>query len=129
MPRGKITVRETNEPGASTHTIAAADVEVAEGETMVQRGLMFRTQMPEGDGMFFKLDGHYVHAFWMRNTCIPLDMLFVDDDGLIVGIVENVPTLNDEERRVTCASRYVLEVNAGWVKRHGVKPGQYMSIP
>jgi uncharacterized membrane protein (UPF0127 family) len=65
----------------------------------------------------------------MHNTCIPLDLLYIDDDGLIVGIVENAPTLNDEPRGVGCASRYVLEVNAGWSRRHGVKAGQFASLP
>jgi uncharacterized membrane protein (UPF0127 family) len=56
-------------------------------------------------------------------------MLFVDDDGTIVGIVESAPVLDDGERRVDCPSRYVLEVNAGWVRRHNVKPGQRLVLP
>jgi uncharacterized membrane protein (UPF0127 family) len=56
-------------------------------------------------------------------------MLFIDFDGLIVGIVENAPTLNDASRGVGCASRWVLEVNAGWARRHGVRAGQRIEIP
>jgi len=63
----------------------------------------------------------------MRNTCLPLDMLFVDEDGTIVGIVENVPVLNDSERAVACPSRYVLEVNAGFTRKHGLAPGQHIA--
>lgn len=103
--------------------------EIARTEADVTRGLMYRTSMGEEEGMLFRLDSRRVHAFWMHNTCIPLDMLFVDEDGTIVGVVENVPTLNDQERRVRCPSLYVLEVNAGWVRRHGVRPGQKISIP
>jgi hypothetical protein len=90
---------------------------------------MYRTKMAEDHGMLFLLGERKEHVFWMHNTCLPLDMLFVDEDGTIVGIVENVPTLNDEERTVGCPSLYVLEMNAGWSKRHGVKPGQKISIP
>jgi uncharacterized membrane protein (UPF0127 family) len=65
----------------------------------------------------------------MHNTCIPLDMLFVDEDGLIVGIVENAPTLDDGTREVSCPSRWVLEVNAGWSRRHAVRAGQRLVLP
>jgi uncharacterized membrane protein (UPF0127 family) len=85
--------------------------------------------MGEDRGMLFDLRTRSDHEFWMHNTCIPLDLLFVDTDGLIVGIVENAPTLDDAPRSVKCPSRYVLEVNAGWSRRHGVKAGQQMSIP
>jgi hypothetical protein len=60
----------------------------------------------------------------MHNTCIPLDMLFIDDDGLIVGIEENTPTMSDDTFSVGCSSKYVLELNAGWCRRHGVVAGQ-----
>jgi uncharacterized membrane protein (UPF0127 family) len=56
-------------------------------------------------------------------------LVYIDFDGFIVGIVENAPTLNDESRGVGCASRWVLEVNAGWTRRHGVKAGQRISLP
>lgn len=108
---------------------AKVSAEIARTEADVTRGLMYRTSMGEEEGMLFRLDSRRVHAFWMHNTCIPLDMLFVDEDGTIVGVVENVPTLNDQERRVRCPSLYVLEVNAGWVRRHGVRPGQKLAIP
>jgi uncharacterized membrane protein (UPF0127 family) len=79
--------------------------------------------------MLFDLTTREDHKFWMHNTCIPLDLMYVDDDGLIVGIVENAPTLNDEPRGVGCPSRYVIEVNAGWARRHGVKAGQSVRLP
>jgi uncharacterized membrane protein (UPF0127 family) len=108
---------------------AAVDAEFARGEHDTMRGLMFRKSMPEDSGMLFDLGERKEHDFWMHNTCIPLDMIFVDEDGFVVGIVENAPTLNDESRGVGCASRYVLEVNAGWSRRHGVRAGQHMKIP
>jgi len=107
----------------------AVDAEFVRTEHDTMRGLMYRTSMNEDRGMLFDLRAREDHKFWMHNTCIPLDMLFVDEDGFIVGIVENAPTLNDASRGVGCPSRFVLEVNAGWTRRHGVKAGQHMSLP
>jgi uncharacterized membrane protein (UPF0127 family) len=90
---------------------------------------MYRKSLPEDKGMLFDLHTRTDQTFWMHNTCIPLDLLFIDEDGLIVGIVENAPTLNDIPRSVGCPSRYVLEVNAGWSRRNGVKAGQPTRLP
>jgi len=90
---------------------------------------MYRTSMAEDRGMLFDLGVRQVHTFWMHNTCIPLDMIFLDDDGFIVGIAENVPTLNDAPRSVPCPSTHVLEVNAGWSRRHGVRAGDRAVLP
>jgi hypothetical protein len=90
---------------------------------------MYRTAMGAEEGMLFDLDSRKVQTFWMHNTCIPLDMLFIEDDGLVVGILENVPTLNDAPRSVPCPSTHVLEVNAGWSRRHGVRAGQHVVLP
>jgi uncharacterized membrane protein (UPF0127 family) len=103
----------------------SVDAEFVRTEHDTMRGLMYRTSMSEDRGMLFDLRVREDHKFWMHNTCIPLDMLFVDEDGFIVGIVENAPTLNDESRGVGCPSRWVLEVNAGWTRRHGVKAGAF----
>lgn len=105
---------------------AVLDVELAEREPDRLRGLMYRHQLSDLQGMLFLFQFRRDHRFWMRNTCIPLDMLFIDSDGLIVGIEENVPTLNDSTYHVGCPSRYVLEVAAGWSRRHGVEPGQFV---
>lgn len=103
-------------------------VEVAERDTERMRGLMFRKSMPEEAGMIFLFRDADVHRFWMHNTCIPLDMLFVDKDGVIVGIEENVPTMNDNTYSVPCASSYVVEVNAGYCRRHGIVAGQKIRL-
>jgi uncharacterized membrane protein (UPF0127 family) len=105
------------------------DAELVVSQHDTSRGLMYRKSMPEDRGMLFDLRARDDHQFWMHNTCIPLDLLYVDEDGLIVGIVENAPTLDDTSRGVGCPSRYVLEVNAGWSRRHGVRAGQMMTFP
>ncbi|MDC0742680.1 DUF192 domain-containing protein [Polyangium mundeleinium] len=106
----------------------AVTVEIAQREHERARGLMYRKQMDEARGMIFVFERREVHQFWMHNTCIPLDMLFVDDDGTIVGIEENAPTMNDSTFSVPCASRYVIEVNAGYCRRHGVRAGQKVRL-
>jgi uncharacterized membrane protein (UPF0127 family) len=113
-------------PGASGVSVEA---ELVSSDHDTMRGLMYRRSMPEDRGMLFHLRGREDHQFWMHNTCIPLDLLYIDDDGLLVGIAENAPTLSDDTVSVGCPSRYVLEVNAGWTRRHGVKAGQKVSLP
>ncbi len=97
-------------------------------ESARQRGLMYRKEMPEDEGMLFSWPVTRPLSFWMKNTCLPLDMLFIDADGFIVNILEQVPTLNTLPRRSGCPARHVLEVNAGWARRHGVRPGQRVEI-
>jgi uncharacterized membrane protein (UPF0127 family) len=105
------------------------DVELAVKHEQRMRGLMYRKSMPQDEGMLFVFDQRRVHRFWMKNTCIALDMLFIDTDGLIVGIEENVPTMNERSYHAGCPSLYVLEVNAGWSRRHGVQAGQLVQLP
>ena len=103
-------------------------VEIAENDHDRQRGLMYRKSMPDDRGMIFWFKERDNHAFWMHNTCIPLDMLYIDDDGLIVGIQENTPTMSDDTFEVGCPSQYVLEVNAGWTRARGIRAGQRVKI-
>lgn len=105
------------------------EVEMAAAPSEVERGLMYRRSMPEDHGMLFRMSERKVQTFWMHNTCTPLDMLFVDSDGVVVGIVESATPLTDDPRSVGCPSAWVLEVNAGWCRRHGVAPGQRLALP
>ena len=113
---------------AFTEAGLVLDVELARRNEDRMRGLMFRRKLPDERGMLFLFETRQDHRFWMRNTCLSLDMLYIDRDGLIVGIEENVPTMNDHTYRVGCPSVYVLEVAAGWSRRHGVRPGQFVSL-
>jgi uncharacterized protein len=102
--------------------------EHALAEKAKERGLMYRTELPDDAGMLFTWDDERPRNFWMRNTCLPLDMLFIDGRGVIVSIQEQVPTLNTVARPSGCPARHVLEVNAGWAREHGVRPGQKVQI-
>jgi hypothetical protein len=103
-------------------------VELARSDETRKRGLMYRTKLGSEAGMLFSWDDDATRTFWMHNTCIPLDMLFIAKDGTISGVVEQVPVLNDEPRGIPCPVAHVLEVNAGWVRGHHVSPGQHLTI-
>ena len=106
----------------------SVEAEVVRTPEETERGLMYRSQLAEGAGMLFDLHERKEHVFWMHNTCIPLDILFIDEDGTLVGVVEASAPLDDAPRTVGCPSSRVLEVNAGWTRRHGVEPGSKVEI-
>lgn len=121
LPLGRVTfVDAPNSP--------SAEVELAREDAARERGLMYRTSMPEGSGMLFSWQEERVRSFWMRNTCIPLDMFYITKDGTIAGILEQVPTLSDAPRGIKCPVAHVLELNAGWARAHGVAPGMKVKI-
>lgn len=105
-----------------------AGVELANDDATRERGLMYRTHMPDDQGMLFSWNKQEVRTFWMRNTCIPLDMLFIAQDGTIAGVLEQVPTLNDDSRTVPCPVSHVLELNAGYARSHSIKAGQKVKL-
>lgn len=91
------------------------------------RGLMFRREMKDDWGMLFVYPDDEILSFWMKNTYIPLDMVFIDGGGTVVGVVTAEPlTLNP--RSVGKPSRYVLELNAGTAKRLGIEAGVVMRL-
>jgi uncharacterized protein len=105
------------------HPRAAVTVDIAHTPDQIQRGLMFRRSMPADHGMLFLMGEERVHSFWMRNTYIALDMIFIGKDMKVAGVVENTTPLTDDSRRVDTPSYYVLEVNAGWARAHHIGPG------
>ena len=98
-------------------------VELARSPAQRTRGLMFRHKLPEQQGMLFLFDEQEVQSFWMQNTYIPLDMIFINEQMQIVGVVENAEPLTTTPRRVEAPSRYVLEVNAGFCRRNRIGRG------
>lgn len=105
-------------------------LEVAQTRDEIQRGLMFRTSLQKESGMVFLFPRGYKANFWMKNTLIPLDMIFVLD-GKIVKIFHDVPpckAANDRDCPHYPAGdgisvSEVVEVNAGYCKKHGIKEG------
>jgi uncharacterized membrane protein (UPF0127 family) len=98
-------------------------VEVADTPTKRELGLQYRRDLPVDRGMIFLFPVESEHAFWMKNTPIPLDMIFIGRDRKIVGIVEQALPFSTDSRSVPGASQFVLEINGGLAKRYGIKAG------
>ena len=98
-------------------------VEVARTDEQRARGLMFRRDLPRDRGMLFIFDETSEHPFWMRNTLIALDMIYLGDDRRVVGVVTNAEPRTDTPRAVGKPSRYVVEVPGGEAAAHAVVPG------
>jgi uncharacterized membrane protein (UPF0127 family) len=98
-------------------------VEIADTPAKRELGLQYRRDLPADRGMIFLFPGESMLSFWMKNTPIPLDMIFIGGDYKIVGIVEQTAPFTLDPRGVSVPSRFVLEVNGGFAKRQGVKPG------
>ena len=106
-------------------------LEVAKSEAERARGLMFRTDLAEQAGMIFLFERPGIYPFWMKNTLIPLDMLWTDTNGRIAWIAESVPPCKADpcpEYPPRAEAQYVIELRAGFVKRHGVKVGDVVTL-
>ena len=101
-------------------TILTFSVEVARTPRQWSFGLMHVTSMPEGQGMLFVFPNMAPRRFWMKNTRIPLDMLFFDDDGTLVSAAQNVPPLSLQARWSAGDARFVLELNGGVMAAQGI---------
>ncbi|MBL93257.1 MAG: hypothetical protein CMH56_15770 [Myxococcales bacterium] len=99
-------------------------VSIARTPTDRQKGLMFRESLQPNEGMFFIFPHTERLSFWMKNTYVPLDIIFINEAMEIVGIVENAEPMTLESRHVEKQSRYVLEVIAGTCRKHNIKSGQ-----
>jgi uncharacterized protein len=99
-------------------------VEVAVTPEEHARGLMYRSKLAADAGMIFVFDEPSVQRFWMKNTLIPLDMIFIGKDRKIVGVVEDAMPETESERMVGAPSQYVLEIGGGLSARLGIKRGE-----
>jgi YVTN family beta-propeller protein len=125
-PAVEIVRTEDDNNNNNSSAIAHVFVEVTDDRQEFARGLMFRSHLPWNAGMLFAYYDEEPRSFWMKNTLIPLDMIFVDSSSRIIDIKENVLPCEQEE----CPSypskepaQYVLEVNAGFVQENGVRVG------
>jgi len=98
-------------------------VEVADTPAKRELGLQYRRDLEVDRGMIFLFPAESEHSFWMKNTPIPLDMIFISKDLKIVGIVEQAVPFSTDSRSVPGASQFVLEINGGLSKRYGIKAG------
>jgi len=103
--------------------VHAFTVELATNDAERARGLMFRRELPEGRGMLFDFDQEQPVSFWMHNTYISLDMIFIRADGRILRIAENTEPMSDRLVPSGGPVRAVLEVVAGTAHKLGLAPG------
>jgi len=104
-------------------------VEIAETPRQHAYGLMHLEAMPPDQGMLFMFQNNARRSFWMKNTLIPLDMLFFDETGLLVTAILDVPALSLTPRHSTARAKYVLELNAGTAGSAGIGIGAKLLLP
>jgi uncharacterized protein len=122
LPRAKVVLHDAY---GGAHPV---DVEVCATEAARNRGMMWRTELAAGKGMLFIFAEEVEHAFWMSNTLIPLDMVFITAGKKVVGIVENAEPQTLKSRTVHKPSTYVLEVPGGWTAKKGIVAGSAVEL-
>ena len=90
-------------------------------------GLMFRKYLNYDEGMLFKFD-YKINSIWMKNTYIPLDVLFLDKKYKVIGYAEDTVPLSLDQVSINKPSNYILEVNAGWIRDNNIKIGTLIDI-
>jgi uncharacterized protein len=108
---------------------AAFNIEVVDTYEGRAKGLMFRETMPKFSGMLFVYDRPQSVSFWMRNTLIPLDMIFMDQTGLVVTVHSNAVPLDETPIFGGDSIFAVLEINGGMAEKLGIGPGAKMQHP
>ena len=103
------------------------DIEIADNDYERQLGLMNRKEMNENQGMLFIFPYETRQSFWMRNTLIPLDIIFVNSKKEIVTIHKNTHTLSDQSYPSSAPAEYVLELNAGFTDKHNIQLGDKLN--
>lgn len=103
-------------------------IEIADSESERERGLMFRYALPGDNGMLFVFENERKLSFWMKNTFIPLDIAYVSAQGIINEIYRMEPVDYSIIYPSKQPAKYALEVNAGWFKKNGIKPGMKLDF-
>lgn len=103
-------------------------IEVADDSAKRSRGLMFRKEMDADRGMLFVFQMQQPLAFWMKNTILPLDLVFIDSAGKVQAILPGTP-FSEAPISPGVAVQYVLELNQGTAARHGITPGAAVRHP
>lgn len=107
----------------SLEIITKIDVEVAVTPQERMQGLMYRSKMDENKGMLFIFEREELQSFWMKNTKISLDIIFIDSNGIINTIHRNTEPYSEESLRSKQPSRFVVEVNGGFCEKNHIKEG------
>ena len=109
--------------GETGEAIKQIDIEKAENDQERALGMMFRKSMPDNQGMLFLFDQSAPQSFWMKNTLIPLDIIYIDENKKINTIHPNATPKSEASLPSNGNAQYVLEVRGGFCQDHGVKVG------
>lgn len=112
----------------NNETLTVIDIEIADTDQKTMQGLMYRSSMPQNAGMLFLMPREDIQGFWMRNTYIPLDMIFVNSNKQIVTIHANTTPMNESSYISTAPALYVVEVNAGYCNKNNIKEGDLIDF-
>ena len=99
------------------------DIEIADNESTRELGLMGRPTMEEHQAMLFVFDEEFYASFWMKNTILPLDMIFADKTGRIMTIHKNTTPFSEQTYAATAPVMFVVETVAGFTDRYGIGVG------
>ncbi len=108
---------------SSGELIREIRLEVADDQAQRAQGMMYRKSVPTDTGMIFLFDEEAPQSFWMKNTYVPLDIIFVSADKKIVNIHQNTTPLSEQRYPSTAPAKYVVEVAAGYTAAYGINPG------
>ena len=128
-PTRSICLRKNGELVISTNSGSQVkiDIQIAKTEFDRQLGLMYRKSMGENQGMLFIFPDVQVRSFWMRNTEIPLDMIFIGPSKTILNIAKNTTPYADISYTSKGPAKYVLEVKGGFADRHNISSGDVVA--
>jgi uncharacterized membrane protein (UPF0127 family) len=109
--------------------LATINLEIADTEQKREFGLMKRKSLPSDDGMLFVMPAATQLVFWMKDTEIPLDMIFIGADQKVTGVIVNTTPYSEDRLTVPgTVSKYAIEVNAGFAAAHRISPGDHVDF-
>ncbi|MEI6852651.1 MAG: DUF192 domain-containing protein [Bacteroidota bacterium] len=113
---------------AGTKKLKTISMEIAKDEAARNQGLMFRKTMPDSCGMLFVFENMQPLSFWMKNTIMPLDIIFIDDHFKIITIAKNTVPFSEQSIPAASDGMYVVEVNAGFTDKYHVAEGNTITF-
>ena len=132
IKQAKVTFKKEGElqlkKASNDSVLVKLDIEIADNDFETQTGLMYRESMKANRGMLFIFPDSRPRSFYMKNTKIALDLIYLDESKTIVSFQENAKPLDESSLPSNAAAKYVLEVNAGLVKQWQLEVGDNMSF-
>jgi len=119
---GDLTIRNN----MTDSIVAVFDIEIADDEYQRQTGLMHRESMQDNQAMLFIFDDVDFRSFYMKDTYIPLDIIFLDAEGKLTSVQYDAQPMDETSLPSSAPSKYVLEVNAGITKKLDLRIGDYI---